>query len=168
MNDGKESQNEKLEKLLRKARLPEPLPELKDRITAEATRVWRQASVELSWRVPFRRLVASAAAAVFVIWLANFSSDYSLARWQTSGPTTHRQPSELEILTEIPYSPFVRHLTSAHHKLPMADDSGLRHYIETVRQLLDEAPWNDIANPPDPVKGRSRLLPDRFNPSSYS
>ena len=44
MNNGNQSQYDKLEKLLTKARLPEPSPELKERVTAEAKRIWKQAS----------------------------------------------------------------------------------------------------------------------------
>lgn len=44
MNNANQSQYDKLEKLLTKARLPEPSPELKEQVTAEATRIWKQAS----------------------------------------------------------------------------------------------------------------------------
>lgn len=169
MTNEKDIQNEKLESLLRKACLPEPSSELKERITTEAIRVWKQTSVELSWRIPFMRLVASAAAAVFIVWLANFSSDYSMTRWQAGGPfAMRRQPSELDVLPEMPYGPFVRHLASVSRELPASDASVLRHYVEAVRRLLDEAPQNEILKPPAPAGSRSRLLPDRFNPNSYS
>jgi len=55
--------NEQLEDLLRMAHLPEASPELKQRITAEARKAWKQTSAEVSWGIPLRRLVASAAAA---------------------------------------------------------------------------------------------------------
>ena len=169
MNDAKESQNGKLEKLLRKARLPESSPEVQDRITAEAIRVWNHTSVEQSWRVPFLRLAASAAAAVLVVWLANFTGDHSVARWKTSGPSVMRQQvPELEILPETPYGSYVKNLTAISRILPATNGSGLHSYMETARRLFDEALQNDVSNPPDPAKGRSRLLPDRFRPSSYS
>jgi hypothetical protein len=168
MNDRKESQDGKLEKLLTKARLHEPSPELKERVTAEAARVWRQ-TTEVSWRIPFRRLVASTAVAVFVIWLANVSSDYSMTRWHTRGPSTSsQQPSEIDVFPDLPQDPLVKNLTSAKRNLPAAGAVDLRQYIETLHRLLDEASQNDDSNPPDPAKGRSRLLPDRSNPSSYS
>ena len=169
MNAGKDTPNEQLENLLRKVRLPESSPELKDRITAEATRVWRQASVELSWRVPFMRLVTSVAATVFVIWLANVASDSSLARWQVGGPSiTSQQPSELDLFPEMPDGPFVRHLTSISRKYPATDASGLRHYIETVRRLLDEAQQNSASKSSLPLEDTSRLLPGRSSLNSYS
>lgn len=169
MNNGNPSQHDRLEKLLSKARLPEPSSEFKERIVAEARRVWHQTSEELSWRIPFMRLVASTAAAVFVIWLANFYSDYTVARWQTSGPSeTSQQPSELEVLPEIPYAPFVRHHAAINREYPATDASELRHYVEALRRLLDETQQNRVTNLPTPIEGRSRLLPERSNPSSYS
>jgi hypothetical protein len=169
MNTGKESQNEKLEKLLTKARLHEPSPELRERITTEATRVWKQTSVEVSWRIPLRRLLASAAAAVLVIWLANISSDRFVARWQSDGfPITSQPSSEVDAFQDLPYGPLVKNLSLAKRALPAARAADLRHYVETLRRLLDEAPQNDDSNPPDPAKGRSRLLPGLSNPGSHS
>ena len=100
MND-KDMQNEQLESILRRAHVPEPSPELKERITAEAAKAWNQTSLELPWQIPVRRLIVSAAAAVLVIWLANCSSDYAVARWQSGGlPVVHQQPSDLDELPE--------------------------------------------------------------------
>jgi hypothetical protein len=169
MTNGKERQNERIESLLRKASLPEPSSELRERITSEATRIWNQTSLEIPWRIPVRRLVASAAAAVFVIWLAHCFSDYSVARWQRGGAsTTSQQPSELDLFPEMPYAPSVRHLTSISRKYPATDASGLRHYIETMHRLLEETRQNEISNPTDPAGSRSRLHPDRTNSRSYS
>jgi hypothetical protein len=44
MKNANQPQYDDLEKLLTKARLPEPSPELKDRVTAETTRIWKQSS----------------------------------------------------------------------------------------------------------------------------
>jgi hypothetical protein len=44
MNNPNQPQYDKLEKLLTKARLPEPSLELKDRVTAEAAGILKQAS----------------------------------------------------------------------------------------------------------------------------
>jgi hypothetical protein len=44
MNNANQPQYDDLEKLLTKARLPEPSPELRQRVTAEATRIWKQDS----------------------------------------------------------------------------------------------------------------------------
>jgi hypothetical protein len=169
MNNGKESQNERIEKLLGKARLPEPSPILKERITTEAKKIWNQAPLEIPWLIPVRRLVASVAAAVLIIWLANVSSDYSVARWQVGGGSATTQPSsESEILPELPYGSFVRNLVSISRELPATDGSGLGGYRDTVRQLLDEAQKNDTSVPSVPAGSRSRLLPEGSSMNSYS
>ncbi|HUT47262.1 MAG TPA: hypothetical protein VMX36_13340 [Sedimentisphaerales bacterium] len=168
MND-KDTQNEKLERILKRAHMPAPSPELKTRITAEAAKAWNQTSPEISWRIPVRRLFVSAAAAVFIIWLANCSSDYALARWQSDGlEVAHQQPPDLDTLPEIHYSPLARHLVSTGRKPSITDASALRSYAETVRRVLDEAQQNGVSKPPAPVEGRSLLLPTQPGLNSYS
>jgi predicted YcjX-like family ATPase len=168
MNE-KDTQNEKLERILKRAHVHEPSPELKTRITAEAAKAWNQTSPELSWQIPLRRLAASAAAAVFIIWLANCSSDYALARWQSGGlPVAHQKPSDLDALPEISYSPLARHLVSASRKSSITDASALRSYAETMLRILDEAQQNGISKPSAPVEGRSRLLPTQPGINSFS
>jgi hypothetical protein len=168
MNE-KDIQNKQLESILRRAQMPEPSPQLKELITAEAAKAWNQTSPELPWQIPVRRLLVSAAAAVFVIWLANYSSDYALARWQSGDlPVAHQKPSDLDALLEIPYSPIVRHLVSTGRKPSITNASALRNYAETVLRILDEAQQNGISKPPAPVEGRSRLLPKRPGFNSYS
>jgi len=169
MNDRKESQNEKLEKLLSKARLPEPATELKERITAEAAKAWYQTLPELPWQVPVRRLIVSAAAAVLIIWLTNSSSDYLMVRWQSSGHKIANQQSyDLDALTEIPYSPLASHLVSSGRRLSITDASVLRNYAETVRSILSESQQNGSSKPSAPAEGRSILLPKQSGLNSYS
>ncbi|MGB2866100.1 MAG: hypothetical protein WBC05_22390 [Sedimentisphaerales bacterium] len=168
MND-KDTQNEQLERFMRKAHLHKPSPELKTRITAEATKTWNQASPELSWQAPVRRLIVSAAAAVLVIWLTNCSSDYALARWQSGGlPVAHQKPSDLDALPEIHYGPLARHLVSTGRKPSITNASALRNYAETVLRILDEAQQNGVSKPPAPAEGRSRLFPTQPGFNSYS
>lgn len=167
--NGKDARNERLEKLLGKARLPEPSPLLKERITAEAKKTWNQAPLEVSWWIPARRLIASLAAAVLVIWLANVSSDNSVARWRAGGSSSTSQPSsESEVLPDLPYSPFVRNLASVSRELPVIDASGLRDYMEATRQLLNEARENEPSVSPVPAGSRSRWLPEGSSIHSYS
>ncbi len=168
MND-KDTQNEKLERFMRRAHVPEPSPELKERITTEATKAWNQTSPELSWQIPVRRLIVSAAAAVFVIWLANCSSDYALARWQSGDlPVAHQKPSNLDELLEIHYGPLARHLVSTGRKPSITNASALRNYAETMLLILDEAQQNGVSKPPAPTEGRSRLLQTQPGFNSYS
>jgi len=168
MNE-KNADNKQIEILLRKAHLPEPSSKLKERITAEAAKAWKQTSPELPWQTPIRRFITSAAAAVFIIWLANSYSDYVLVRWQSSGgQVVHKQPFDLDVLPEIPYSPFARHLVSTSRKPSMTDVSSFRNYTETMLRVLDEARQNGVSKPPAPAEGRSILLREKSAFDSYS
>ena len=167
--NNKNDDNKQFEDLLRKAHLPEPSPELKERVTSEAKNTWLQTSPELPWQIPVRRLLVSSAAAVFIIWLANCSSDYALARWQPGGlKIEHQQRSDLDELTEITYSPLARHLVSARRKPSITNASELRNYAETVLRILDEAQQNRGSKSVAPSESRSHLLPTQPGLSSYS
>ena len=162
-------ENEQIESLLTKAHMTEPSPQLKQRITAEARKVWDQTSADSPWQIPLRRLAVSAAAAVFIVWLANSYSDYTLARWRSDSPSTARvQPAVLDTLPEMPYGPFARHLAAVDRRASVIDASALSNYAETVRKLLDET--GDSAAPAPAVQpgDSSRLVPDRVNIFSYS
>ncbi len=168
MNE-KDLENDKIEHLLRRAHIPEPSPLLKERITTEARKAWNQTSLELPWQIPVKRLVASAAAAMFVISIANYFSDLMLAHWWSgSVPITRLQPSDLDVLPEMPYSPFVRHLVSVNRRPSMTDASALRNYAERLRQILKETQQNGASNEQEPNGGRSRLLPIQLSTDSYS
>ena len=168
MNE-KDLENDKIEHLLRRAHIPEPSPQLKERITTEARKAWNQTSVEMPWQIPVKRLVASAAAAMFVIFIANYFSDLTLAHWWSgSVPITRLQPPDLDLLPEMPYRPFVRHLVSVNRRPSITDASALRDYAERVRQALQETQQNGTSNEQVPNGGRSRLLPIQLSPDSYS
>ena len=161
--------NKQLEDLLRKAHIPEPSPELKERITTEAKKTWIQTSSELPWQIPVKRLIVSAAAAVLIIWLTNSSSDYLMVRWQSGGTKiANQQRSDPDALTEIPYSRLARYLVLAGRKPSITDASALRNYAETVRSTLSEAQQNGNSKPFAPTDGRSILLPKQSGFNSYS
>ncbi|MHC4436184.1 MAG: hypothetical protein ACYS3S_02405 [Planctomycetota bacterium] len=167
MNENTE--NRQIEDILGKAHLPEPSSELKERITVEARKAWNQTSPELPWQIPVRRLIVSAAAAVFIIWMANSYSDYALIRWQSGGPKiANQQRSDLDELTEIPYSPFARHMVSARRKPSITEASALHNYAERMLFILDEAQQNGASRPAAPAEGRSILLPTQSGFNSYS
>ncbi len=168
MNE-KDLENDKIEHLLRRAHILEPSPLLKERITAEARKVWNQTSLEMPWQIPIRRLVASAAAAVLIISIANFSSEHTLKKWRPGDAQVTKKPlPDLERLPEIPYTPSIRHLVSVNRKPSMTDDSALRDYAERVRQVLNEMQQNGLSNQPAPDGGRSRLFPAQSVSDSYS
>jgi len=168
MNE-KDTENDQLEHLLRRAHIPEPSPQLKERITTEARKAWNQTSLELPWQIPLRRLVASAAAAVFIISIANFSSNHALKKWRPGDVrATREQLPDLETLPEMPYSPFVRHLVSVNRRPSITDASALRDYTKRLQQALNEMQQNGGSNEQEFDGGRSRLLPIQLSPDSYS
>ena len=161
--------NKKIESLLTRAHISELSPQLKQRVTAEARKAWHQTPVEIPWQIPFRRLAASAAVAVFIVWLANFSSDYTLAQWRPGGVSVAAQQStDFDTLPEMPYGPFAKHLAAVDRRSPVIDASALSNYAESVRKLLDETSQNGVAAPAAQPGDSSRLIPARVNIFSYS
>lgn len=151
MNNENDAKNKRLEALMRKAYLPEPSPQLKERITAEAKKAWTQAASDVPWQIPIRRLAVSAAAAVLAVWLANCSSDYVLGRRMTGGvPVAGRvsDQNDINALPEMPYSPFVRRLVSVHSESSGFDASALIDRAEAYRRILDEALQSTFSQPP--------------------
>ena len=168
MNE-KDLKNDKIEHLLKRAHPSELSPLLKERITTEARKAWNQTSLEIPWQIPIRRLVASAAAAVLIISIANFSSDHTLERWLLGDAlVTKKQLPDLETLPEMPYSSFGRHLISVNRKPSLTDTSALHNHSERVRQVLNEMQQNGASNQPAPDGGRSRLFPSQPVSDSYS
>jgi hypothetical protein len=154
-----QSENERLESLLRSVHLPDPSPRLKERITAEAARMWNQSSLELSWSIPLRRLAASAAAAVVIVWLANYSSDRALGRWRSAKvPVVVEQPADIDVLPELPYGPLARRLVSINRGALPIGTLSLSDRAETIRQVLDEARQSGASSP---AGGSSGLVPDQ-------
>jgi hypothetical protein len=168
MNE-KDIENDKIEHLLRRAHPSEPSPLLKERIITEARKAWNQISLEMPWQIPIRRLVASAAAALLIISIANFSNDHVLERWLPGDAQVTKKPlPDLEILPDMPYRPFVRHMVSVNRRPSLTDASALRNYAERVRQALNEMQQNGISNEQVPDGGRSRLFPVQSDSDSYS
>jgi len=168
MNE-KDMENDKIENLLRRAHPSEPSPLLKERITAEARKAWNQTTVEIPWQIPIRRLAASAAAAMLIISIANFSSDHALEKWSPGDAlVTKEQLPDLELLPDMPYRHFVRHTVSINRKPSITNASALRDHAERVRQVLNEMQQNGASNEQVPDGGRSRLFPTQPVSDSYS
>ena len=154
MND-KDMENDKLEHLLRRAHPSEPSPLLKKRITSEAKKAWSQSSLEIPWQIPVWRLAASAAAAVLIISITNFSSDLILKRWHTGDIlSTQEQLPKPDILTEMAVRPFVRHLVSINRKPSITKATALRDYTKRVQQVLNEMQQNGASNGQDCYRSR--------------
>lgn len=159
-------ENEQLEDFLRKARLPEASPELKQRITAEARKAWKQTSEGVSWRIPLRRLTAAAAAAMLIVSLTNYSSERALEKWRSgeSLPVS----AEYETPAEMPYGTFAKNLAAVSRKPSAINASALRDYIETVRRAIDESRESGTPVSPTPAGGSSRLSPGMRGAGSRS
>jgi hypothetical protein len=171
MNE-KNAENERIEELLKRARLTEPSPRLKEQVITEAKRVWNRAPLELPWLIPVRRLAASAAAAALIVWLANCSSNFMLPRWRAErAPTSNRaqdaRDTGVEALPEMPYSLFARRLATFDRRSFVLDASALSRHVEALRHALNELQQSDVAKPPAPTSGRSRLILNRPNPNPY-
>jgi hypothetical protein len=168
MNE-KNTENKQLEDLLKKTQLPGPSPQLKQQIITGAKKAWNQTGAELSWLVPFKRLVASAAAAIVIIWLANYYSECTLAKWQSEKfPAVTEQSPDIDSLPEIPYGSFVRRMVSANRRSSMIDASALSDHVEALRHILDESQQSRTTRPLTPPGGRSHLISNPPNISSYS
>lgn len=168
MNDNN-TENKQIEDLLRKAHLPEPSPQLHDHITAAAKKAWNQTDTELPWLIPFRRLAASAAAAIIIIWLAHYYSEYTLGQWQPFElPAASEQPAGDEVLPEIPYGRFIKRLAVINRRPSMIDASTLNDHFEALGNILDETQQGGINKPPMPSGGRSRLFSNPPNAGLYS
>lgn len=168
MNE-KDLENDKIEHLLRRAHPSEPSPLLKERITTEAKKAWNRTTVEIPWQIPVRRLAASAAAAVLIISIANFSNDRALKGWYPRDiRSTREQIPTPEVLPDMPYRPFVRHTVSINRKPSINNASALRDYTERVRQVLNEMQQNGASNEQVPDGGRSLLVPTQSVSDSYS
>ena len=165
----KDIENDKIEHLLRKAHIPEPSPMLKERITTEAKKVWNQTSAEIPWQIPLRRLVASAAAAVLVISITNFSNDLTLKRWHPGDiRATKEQLPKPEVLPDMPYRPIVRYTVSVKRRPSIPNASALHKYTERLRQILNEMQQNGASNGRVPNGGRSRLFPVQSSLDYYT
>jgi hypothetical protein len=153
-------ENDDVERLLRRARLPEPSAELKERVTSAARRAWDQAAPDIPWQVPVRRLGVAAAAAMLMVTLANYCGDSVPADRQSHGfTTTTEEPPDLGDWLQ-PYSPIARHLamTSKSPRNPAA----LLEYMAKVREFLGEDEHGEAPDAATPVERRSRL-PARLN-----
>jgi hypothetical protein len=155
-------ENNEIECLLRRAKLPEPSAELKERVTSAARHAWDQAAPDVPWQVPVRRLLVSAAAAVLMISLANYCGDHvSAGRQSRESPAVAEVPSDLGNWPEMPYSTLVRHLAMTNK--PVHNPAAFLEYMEKLREILDESEPTEAPAPRAPVEHRSRLLPTQLN-----
>ena len=164
-----EKQNDKVERLLQAARLSAPSGQLKDRVTKAAREAWREGPADVSWRVPVWRVAVSAAAAALIVSLANLAADRSLVRGRTGvARMALQEAADLEAVPEEVYGSVARRLLAVNFRASEAVGERLEQYREQMKQVLDEAQENGVADPPRAPNGRSRLLPVPSGREAYS
>jgi hypothetical protein len=154
-------ENNEIERLLQRAKLPEPSPELRERVTGAARKAWGQTATDISWQVPVRRLAISTAAALLMISLADYYGDHMLVARQSHGfAATIEEMPEPDDWLQVPSNLLVRHLSNE----PSASTpTALLEYMEKIRRALDESEPTEAPDAVAPVEHRSRLLPARLN-----
>ena len=79
MNE-QESQNAKIERLLKRAHLPEPSSRLHDQIMTAARQAWSRMPADVPWQIPLRRLALSTAATFLIVATANHLGNRAATR----------------------------------------------------------------------------------------
>lgn len=162
-------ENERIESVLGRARLSGPSAKLKRRVTDRARKAWHQTSADIPWQIPLSYIAASAAAAVLIVWLANFSSECAVARWRSGGRLAAELQSEvIDPLPEMPYGPFPKRLASIERRFSAIDASALSDYIESVRKVIDDICEKTVPAPAERPGESSLLLPGRVKSLSYT
>jgi hypothetical protein len=151
-------EHERIDRLFRRAYLPEPSAQVKDRVTKAARHAWDRASQDIPWRIPLRRLSLSAAAAVVVVALANHLGEVSgpRARPDDPRPASALNP-EVEKLVKMVYGSVRGRLVTNGRRPSAVDGATLRDRMENIRAVLDEMEDDRIQAQPAPDGGRSRL-----------
>ena len=163
------AEHERIERLLKQARLPEPSAQLRDRVTAAAKQAWDHTPTDVPWQVPLRRLALSAAAAVIVVSLANHLGNVAGPQARPDGPVAASiSDSDIGELAEMVYGPSRSQLGTSRRGPSAANGITLRDKIESIRNILDELDNNGIQAQPTPGGGRSRLLRGQPRVGSYS
>jgi hypothetical protein len=163
------AEHERIERLLKQARLPEPPSPLHDRVTTAAKQAWDQTPTDVPWQVPLRRLALSAAAAVIVVSLANHLGNVAEPRAHPRGPVAASISNpDVEEMAEMVYSPSRYRLATDRRRISEMGGATLRNKMENIRAVLEELENNGIQAQPTPSGGRSRLLRNRRRLGAYS
>ena len=161
--------HERIEQLLKQARVPEPSNPLKDRVTVAARQAWEKGPADVPWRIPVRRLALSAAAAALIVSLANHFANFDRpgAHPESNSAASVEIPYS-EAIPEAAYAPLVKRRVYLGRQPAGADASTLRRYVENIEKILDEMEDNGTVERPTPRRGGSRLLPGGPPLGTYS
>ena len=138
------SEHERIERLLRKAHLPEPSSQLHDHVTVAAREAWNQEPAEVPWQVPVRRLAISVAAMFLVISAANHFSNRVTQQAQSyaSPIESVRSTAETSLDAWVEEAPYRYRLGSIQPDRPLLNSQAIRNRTESLRQMLDEMNHN--------------------------
>lgn len=153
-----------VERLLKQVRLSGPTAELKKRVLQAAQKARRDATAGVPWRIPIRRLAASAAVAAILVSLANLHCDRTFARRSIAIPIAGSvEPCDLDV-TIGPAASLIRHAVTA-TGLDRTDTATSVDYLERVRRALGETERDEAPDDPAPAERRSRLprIPSSLN-----
>ena len=160
---------DKIERLMKAARLPGPSDALKARVIEATQKVWRRDSIDIPARILLRRLVASAAAAVIVVALADRYSDRTVPPWRPGDiAAAYQEPFELEVFLESPHSAATPHRRVRGRQPAAIDASALRGHVERFREILSETLGDGEMRSSTSIEGRSRMIPTRPDFDLYS
>jgi len=162
-------EHEKIERLLKHAKLSEPSPQLKGRVIETARAAWRDLAPDVPWQVPLCRLALSAAAAVVLISAANYFSDRVIAQALPDRPAVvDEETPDLTTSLGLPEDSLSRHWVRAGSPASSLDIHSVKAYIDTVRRMLDEAQQQEPSAPLPSTNGRSQESLSRFRFGSWS
>lgn len=164
---GTDTDQDRIERLMKAAGLPGPSDALKARVMAAAQKAWRQDSTEIPARIGLRRLAVAAAAAVIVVALADRYGDHTVSPWRSGDVAAAiQEPVNLEALLGS------ADLAAVHLRLPgrpsAIDASTLREHVARIRRILDETQGSANASSSTLVEGQSRGIPAQTGFGSYS
>ncbi len=166
--NGMNEENDRIERLLEKARPAEPSAELRERVLCSAGNAWNESATLVPWWNGVRWLAASAAAAVLIVSFANYLSDRALAPWQSGGALAARvEDSPTEEFLEISYGPLLKCIVAARRSAGR-DAFTLPGYVERMRETLAETERSGASDTLAPGEGRSRMVPAGSSCHSWS
>lgn len=160
---------DKIERLMKAARLPGPSDALKTRVIEATQKAWRRDSIDIPVRILLRRLVASVAAAVIVVALADRYGNRAMSAWQPGDlAAVHQKSADLQTLLESTHSIAALPLRHRERQSSSIDASTLRGHLERVREILDEAQGDPDSKSSTSVGGQSGMIPTRPDFDLYS
>lgn len=153
-----DEEHQETEDTLKRVRPQEPSAELKAKILRAARDAWREEPAHVPWQIPIRRLAASVAAAVLMIFLANLYGNSAPMYRPAGAPTAGiAEPCDLDSIMDV-HIPLIRYMATAGRPAQGGASTLLQH-LEMVQEALRETERKDTSEESAPLERRSRLFP---------